>query len=41
MQYVAKQLGYGNEVIERLGKAKNMTQAQNIMIEVRRKCYEI
>ena len=37
MQYVAKQLGYGNEVVERLGKATNMTQAQNIMIEARRK----
>ena len=37
MQYVAKQLGYGNEVVERLGKAENMTQAQNIMIDARRK----
>ena len=41
MQYVARQLGYGNEVIEKLGKVKNMTQAQNIMIDARRKCYEI
>lgn len=37
MQYVARQLGYGNEVVERLGKAENMTQAQNIMIDARRK----